>query len=435
MDIPPALMNTSFHLRDGELWVESLPVVDLAARYGTPLYVYSRATFQQNWLAFDQALSGHPHQICYAVKANSNISLLSILAQAGSGFDIVSQGELKRVLQAGGDPKKVVFSGVGKLAIEIAYALEVGVGCFNVESPEELHRIHEIAIKLGKIAPIAIRVNPDVDAGTHPYISTGLKENKFGVDLDEVMPLYQQANQLPGIKIVGIACHIGSQLMDLEPFLAAFDCIQRIHQDLKKQGIEISQLDLGGGLGVTYRHEKSIGFQEYGASLLKRLQNEKKLKLILEPGRAIVANAGILVTRVEYSKHTQHKNFVIVDAGMNDLLRPALYQAEQEIIPVKMPQSDVLTRRYDVVGPVCETSDFLGKDRKLAVKSGDYLAVLTAGAYGFSMSSNYNTRPRAAEILVEGNTVQMIRERETFEQLLENEILSMNMASSRNRNG
>lgn len=411
--------NTAFHLRDGQLYVEDIAVADCAARFGTPLYIYSRATLEQNWRAFDVALSGHPHAICYAVKANSNIAILNLLAKMGSGFDIVSQGELMRVLRAGGEAQKIVFSGVGKLASEIEYALAVGIGCFNVESKDELMRISDIASRMKKVAPIALRINPNIHAGTHPYISTGLKENKFGIDLEEVLSLYLQAAASAHFKILGIACHIGSQLTDIKPFLEAFDSVYTLYQTLKEKGITIHHLDLGGGLGVTYRNERPPSVLEYGKKLIERL-DQVPVKLMLEPGRAIVANAGILVTRVEYLKHTGHKNFAIVDAGMNDLLRPALYQAEQEIMPV-IPTKNATTRVYDVVGPVCETSDFLGKNRQLAIREGDLLAVLSAGAYGFTMSSNYNTRPRAAEVLVDGLNAHVIRRRETIEALFADE--------------
>lgn len=405
--------------RDGQLYAEDIPLSTLADRFGTPLYVYSRATLTRHYYAFDSALGEHPHEICYAVKANSNIAVLNILARLGAGFDIVSQGELERVLAAGGAPEKIVFSGVGKLKPEIIRALEVGVGCINVESPQELERISRIAVSIGKTASIGLRVNPDIDAGTHPYISTGLKENKFGVELKAALALYQQAAQLPNIRIVGLSCHIGSQVTELAPFLAACDRMYQLYMLLQEKGIAIQHLDLGGGLGVRYRTENPPSPAEQGAALLAHIPN-KQLKIILAPGRAIAANAGILLTRVEYLKHTPHKNFAIVDAGMNDLLRPALYQAEQEILPVYTRQSLPLTE-YDVVGPVCETGDFLGKQRKLAIEVGDLLIVRAAGAYGFSMSSNYNSRPRAAEVMVDGDQAYLIRERETIASLFAGE--------------
>jgi diaminopimelate decarboxylase len=405
----------------GRLFAEQVAVTELAARFGTPLYVYSRATLERHWHAFDRALGQHPHQICFAVKANANIAVLNVLARLGSGFDIVSCGELERVLVAGGKPESIVFSGVGKLAYEIERALEVGIGCFNIESAAELERVAHIAGRLGKVARISIRVNPDIDARTHPYISTGLKENKFGVNADESIALYQVAAKLPQIEVLGIACHIGSQLTELQPFLDALDKIQQLRLELRKHGIVLRRLDLGGGLGVRYQTENPPSPEEYGAALLARLQGDP-IPLVLEPGRAIVANAGILVTRVEYLKHAAHKNFAIVDAGMNDLLRPALYQAEQEIVPViRRPETAV--QCYDVVGPVCETGDFLGKERELAVLPGDLLAIRSAGAYGFCMSSNYNSRGRAAEVMVDGNQSYLIRRRETLHELFEHEEL------------
>jgi diaminopimelate decarboxylase len=399
----------------GQLFAEEIPCKVLAERFGTPLYVYSRATLERHYLAFDQALDPQPHEICYAVKANSNIAVLNVLARLGAGFDIVSQGELERVLLAGGKPEKIVFSGVGKLTAEIERALAVGIGCFNVESPAELERLQTIASQMGKIAPIAIRVNPDIDARTHPYISTGLKENKFGIEAALALTLYQQARLFPNIQIKGLGCHIGSQLLDLQPFLAACDRIYQLYLALQEQGIPIEHLDLGGGLGICYRTETPPTPAEYGAALLQRIPN-KQLKIIVEPGRAIAANAGVLLTRVEYLKHTPHKNFAIVDAAMNDLIRPALYQAEQEILPVCSDQT-MASSYYDVVGPVCETGDFLGKNRQLAIQQGDLVMIRSAGAYGFTMSSNYNSRPRAAEIMVDGDQAYVIRERESLASL------------------
>lgn len=405
--------------RQGQLFAEEIPIADLVARWGTPLYVYSRATLERHYMVFDQALGNHPHEICYAVKANANIAVLNVLARLGAGFDIVSRGELERVLAAGGKPEKIVFSGVGKLDHEIERAIAVGIGCFNVESQAELEQINRLAKAQGKIANIAMRVNPDIDARTHPYISTGLKENKFGIDKAQALALYQEAANLPYLHSIGLACHIGSQLTELTPFLEALDYIYQLYQSLQQQGISLQHLDLGGGLGVRYRHEQPPSPAEYGAELLKRLP-DKQLKIILAPGRAIAANAGILVTRIVSLKHAIHKNFAIVDAAMNDLLRPALYQAEQEIIPV-CTRMDIAPQTYDVVGPVCETGDFLGKNRQLAIQSTDLLAVRTAGAYGFSMSSNYNSRPRAAEVMVDGRDAYLIRERETFDSLFAGE--------------
>ncbi len=410
-----------FLQREGELFAEDIPIADLAARYGTPLYIYSRATLERHWRVFDAALAGHAHRICYAVKANSNIAVLQVLAKLGSGFDIVSQGELERVLAAGGSPAKIIFSGVGKLASEIERALEVGISCFNVESAAELERIQSIAVKLGKIAPVAIRVNPNIDARTHPYISTGLKENKFGVDSAEVIALYQKINSSSHLRAVGIACHIGSQLTDLTPFLEAFARIYELYTQLQNCEIQLSHIDLGGGLGVCYLAETPPSPEEYAAALLKHLGSDP-VELIFEPGRAIAANAGILVTQVEYLKHTGHKNFAVVDAAMNDFLRPALYQAEQTILPVKT-RTDVPVGVYDVVGPVCETADFLGKGRQLAIAAGDLLAIRTAGAYGFTMASNYNSRRRPAEVLVDKKEAYLIRRREEWHELFSQEAL------------
>ena len=401
-----------FEYRNDQLWGEQVALTGVAERYGTPCYVYSRATLERHWNAFDQALGGHPHLICYAVKANSNLALLNLLARLGSGFDIVSVGELERVLQAGGDPAKVVFSGVGKRADEMRRALEAGIRCFNVESVPELERLSRVASEAGCLAPISLRVNPDVDARTHPYISTGLKENKFGVDIGEARAVYRRAAELPGLSVVGVDCHIGSQLTEVAPFVDALDRVLALVDDLGTDGIGIRHLDLGGGLGIRYGDEQPPSPQDYVAPLLERL-GARDCEILLEPGRAIVGNAGVLLTRVEYLKCTAHRNFAVVDAAMNDLLRPALYDAWQDIVPV-MPRTDTPERLYDVVGPVCETGDFLGKERRLAVQEGDLLAVRSAGAYGFSMSSNYNSRPRAAEVLVDGDRAHLVRERETL---------------------
>ena len=405
-----------FQYKNEQLYVEDLPVKQLAEEFGTPLYIYSRATLERHWHAFDSALGDYPHLICYAVKANSNIGILNVMAKLGSGFDIVSQGELERVLAAGGEASKVVFSGVAKSRAEIMRALEVGIRCFNVESIAELHHINQIAGEMGKVAPISLRVNPDVDAHTHPYISTGLKENKFGVSVDEAREVYKLAATLPYVKITGMDCHIGSQLTELQPFLDATDRLIRLIEQLKEDGITLKHLDLGGGLGVTYTDETPPHPSDYAAALLNKLKNYKDLEIILEPGRAIAANAGILVAKVQYLKSNESRNFAITDTGMNDMIRPALYEAYMNIIEIDR----TLGREkaiYDVVGPVCETSDFLGKQRELAIAEGDYIAQRSAGAYGASMSSNYNSRPRTAEVLVDGNKAHLIRRRENLSEL------------------
>ena len=405
-----------FQYKNEQLYVEDLPVKQLAEEFGTPLYIYSRATLERHWHAFDSALGEHPHLICYAVKANSNIGILNVMAKLGSGFDIVSQGELERVLAAGGDASKVVFSGVAKSRAEIMRALEVGIRCFNVESVAELHHINQIAGEMGKMAPISLRVNPDVDAHTHPYISTGLKENKFGVSVDEAREVYKLAATLPHVKITGMDCHIGSQLTELHPFLDATDRLIRLMEQLKEDGITLKHLDLGGGLGVTYTDETPPHPSDYAAALLNKLKDYEDLEIILEPGRAIAANAGILVAKVQYLKSNESRNFAITDTGMNDMIRPALYEAYMNIIEIDR----TLGREkaiYDVVGPVCETSDFLGKQRELAIAEGDYIAQRSAGAYGASMSSNYNSRPRTAEVLVNGDKAHLIRRRESLSEL------------------
>ncbi|MDG2785361.1 diaminopimelate decarboxylase [Vibrio parahaemolyticus] len=400
---------------DGQLWAEDVPLQALAEQYGTPLYVYSRATLERHWKAFDSAVGQHPHLVCYAVKANSNLGVLNTLARLGSGFDIVSGGELERVIAAGGDPKKVVFSGVGKTSAEMKRALELGIKCFNVESEPELERLNKVAGELGVIAPISLRINPDVDAKTHPYISTGLRDNKFGIAFDRAPDVYKFAQSLPNLNVQGIDCHIGSQLTNIDPFIDATDRLLALIDDLKTQGINIRHLDVGGGLGVVYRDELPPQPSDYAKALLGRLENHQDLELIFEPGRAIAANAGILLTRVEFLKHTEHKNFAIIDAAMNDLMRPALYQAWQDIVPVSPRKGEAQT--YDLVGPICETGDFLGKDRALVLQEGDLLAVRSAGAYGFVMSSNYNTRTRAAEVMVDGNQSHLVRQREELTSL------------------
>lgn len=411
-----------FQYQQQQLMAEYLPVAQIAQQFGTPLYIYSRATLERHWYAFDDAFGDHPHLICFAVKSNANIAVLNLMARLGSGFDIVSQGELERVLAAGGDAAKIVFSGVAKTEGEIIRALEVGIRCFNVESVSELKRINQVAEKLGKIAPISLRVNPDVDAKTHPYISTGLKENKFGISVEEAREVYYLAAKLSHVQISGMDCHIGSQLTELQPFLDATDRLLRLIQQLKEDGIELQHLDLGGGLGVPYHGETPPHPTEYTEALLKKLQAYPKLEIILEPGRAITANAGILVTKVEYLKSNESRHFAIVDAGMNDMIRPALYQAYMEIIEVDR----TLNRQsmvYDIVGPICETSDFLGKQRKLAIAEGDFIAQRSAGAYGASMSSNYNSRPRAAEVMVDGDQVYLIKRRENYAELWQYEQL------------
>ena len=411
-----------FQYKNNQLMAENLPVKQLAEQFGTPLYVYSRATLERHWHAFNNAFGEHPHLVCFAVKSNPNIAILNIMAKLGSGFDIVSQGELERVLAAGGDAGKVVFSGVAKSRQEIARALEVNIRCFNVESEAELLRINQIAGEMGKIAPISLRVNPDVDAHTHPYISTGLKENKFGVSVEQAREVYKAAATLPNIKIVGMDCHIGSQLTELQPFLDAVDRLIVLMEQLKQDGIRLKHLDLGGGLGVTYTDETPPHPTEYAKALWEKLSAFSELEIIVEPGRAITANAGILVTKVEYLKSNESRHFAIVDAGMNDMIRPALYQAYMNILEIDR----TLVREekmYDVVGPICETSDFLGKQRKLAIAEGDYLAQRSAGAYGASMSSNYNSRPRTAEVMVDGDKAYLIRRREALNELWQLESL------------
>lgn len=405
-----------FEYKNQQLFAEEVAIADIIKAHGTPAYIYSRATLERHWHAFDNAFGDHPHLICFAVKSNSNIALLNVMAKLGSGFDIVSQGELERVLAAGGDASKVVFSGVAKSHSEIARALEVGVRCFNVESIPELHRINEVAGKMGKVAPISLRVNPDVDAKTHPYISTGLKENKFGVSVQQAREVYRLAKSLPNVKITGMDCHIGSQLTELQPFLDATDRLIVLMEQLKEDGIELHHLDLGGGLGVPYHGEQPPHPTEYAKALLEKLRAYPNLEIILEPGRAISANAGILVTKVEYLKSNEDRNFAIVDTGMNDMIRPALYEAYMEITEVDQSLNREASV-YDVVGPICETSDFLGKERTLSVAEGDYVAMRSAGAYGAAMSSTYNSRPQAVEILVDGAKAHLIKARADFADL------------------
>lgn len=402
-----------FSYQNNVLFAEGVALSDIANTYGTPCYVYSRATLERHFTAYQSAFAGRPHLICYAVKANANLAVLSILAKLGAGFDIVSLGELERVLRAGGEASKTVFSGVGKQAEEMAKALEYGVHCFNVESVPELYRLNEVALANGKVAHISFRVNPDVDAGTHPYISTGLKDNKFGVAITEAEEIYRKAAELEGIKIVGIDCHIGSQLTETRPFIDALDRVLVLVDKLGTHGIKLKHIDIGGGLGVRYQDERPPEPQDYVAEVLAKL-GDRDLTVVMEPGRSISANAGVLLTRVEYLKNNEEKHFAIVDAAMNDLMRPALYSAWQEIVPV-MPREDGKSELYDVVGPVCETGDFLGKERPLNLQEGDLLAVRSAGAYGFAMSSNYNSRNRAPELIVDGSEVFVGRRRETHE--------------------
>jgi diaminopimelate decarboxylase len=404
--------------RNGELYVEDTPLAAVAARFGTPTYVYSRAAFTQHYLSYAQALGSHPGLICYAIKANSNLGVLNLLAKLGAGFDIVSLGELERVLRAGGNPSKIVFSGVGKTAEEMARALDVGIFCFNVESEAELEILAQVAAEKGVVANISLRVNPDVDANTHPYISTGLKENKFGIDIERAPAVYARAAQLPSLSIQGVDCHIGSQLTQLTPFLDALDRLLVLIDQLATAGIHIHHLDLGGGLGVTYRSETPPDIADYMGAIKAKL-GDRKLSLMFEPGRSISANAGVLLTKVLYLKPTEHKNFAIIDAAMNDNIRPSLYQAWQEIRAVK-PRAQA-GKQWDLVGPICETGDFLGKDRELAIEPGDLLSMMSTGAYGFSMSSNYNTRGRAAEVIVDGDQIHLVRARETIDDMLRGE--------------
>ncbi len=410
----------SFEYRDGRLFGEDVALDTIAATWGTPTYVYSRDMLERSYLAWGQALEGGKGMACYAVKANSNIAVLNVLARLGAGFDIVSVGELQRVIRAGGDPSRVVFSGVAKLPSEMEEALKAGIHCFNVESEDELERLNEVAGRLGKSAPISLRVNPDVDAKTHPYISTGLKENKFGIAIERAVEVYQRAAALPHLQIVGIDCHIGSQLTEMAPFLDALDRLLVVVDQLQDAGITLQHLDLGGGLGVCYTDEQPPKPQQYIAAVLEKL-GDRDLQLIFEPGRSIAANAGVMLTRVEFLKCTGEKNFAIIDGAMNDLQRPALYDAYHEIIPLQLPADDSDSKCWDLVGPVCETGDFLGKNRELSLAPDDLLAVCSAGAYGFTMSSNYNTRNRAAEVMIDDNRFHLIRERETIEHQLKGE--------------
>ena len=410
----------AFSLKNGQLHAESVPLAEIAARFGTPCYVYSRAALESSLDEFLQELAGIDSLVCYAMKANSNLAVLNVFARRGAGFDIVSGGELKRALAAGADPKKIVFSGVGKTAAEMTLALTTGILCFNVESVPELVRLNDVAAGLGVKAPVSLRVNPNVDAKTHPYISTGLKENKFGVAYDDALAIYQHAASLPHLEIVGIDCHIGSQLLDPAPFAEALDKLLLLIDQLAGQGITLHHIDLGGGLGIRYQDEEAPSVKAYLQPLLHKLK-QRGLKILLEPGRRLVGNAGVLLTRVEYLKPGEVKNFAIVDAAMNDLARPALYDAWHDIVPVVPRQTPA--SHWDVVGPICESGDFLGRQRALAIEAGDLLAILSAGAYGMAMSSNYNTRPRAAEVMVDGSQIHLVRRRESVEDLYASESL------------
>lgn len=409
-----------FHYKRNQLYGEEMSLADIAREFGTPCYVYSETTLNDNWQAFENAFRGFPHRICYAVKANSNLAILRFFAEKGAGFDIVSLGELERVLAVKGDPKKIIFSGVGKQTQEIVKALEVGVGCFDIESLPELERIAAIATELKKTATIALRVNPDIDARTHPYISTGLSTNKFGIEYKDILPICHRIQKMPFIHLTGIACHIGSQLTELSPFLEASSRMLALFQQLKEAGIPLAHINMGGGLGVQYHEEKIPALEDYVKALCDTFK-QHAIEIIIEPGRALVANAGVLLTQVEYIKTTTHKNFAIVDAGMNDMMRHALYEAWHDILPVSMRSEDAPI--YDIVGPVCESSDVLGKDRQLAIKTGDVLAVKTTGAYGFCMSSNYNSRPRPPEVMIKRNKAYLIRKREDVKELFISENL------------
>ncbi|MBQ0759488.1 MAG: diaminopimelate decarboxylase [Zhongshania sp.] len=408
-----------FHYVNGELHAESVPLSKIAAEFGSPCYVYSRGYLEQRFTEYTEALAGQDHLVCYAVKANSNIAVLNVLARLGAGFDIVSAGELERVLAAGGKPERIVFSGVGKTAAEMERALKVGIHCFNVESEAELERLNSVAAAMNVVAPISVRVNPDVDAKTHPYISTGLRDNKFGIDIERAPQVYRRAASLANIEIKGIDCHIGSQLIDTSPFLDALERVLSLVDVLADMDITISHLDLGGGLGVRYRDETAPVTGDYIRAIREKL-GDRKVTLMFEPGRSITANAGVLLTRVEYLKLNDHKNFAIIDAAMNDMIRPSLYSAWMDLIAVQ-PRQDGVLRSYDFVGPVCETGDFLAKDRELCIEEGDLLALASSGAYGFTMSSNYNSRGRAAEVMVDGDKYHLIRTRETVTDLMRGE--------------
>lgn len=403
------------HYRGAELFIEEVSLKKIAEKFGTPCYVYSRSAIENNWHTFDNAFKELRHRICYAVKANSNLAVLNVLANLDSGFDIVSLGELERVIAAGGDTKKIVFSGVGKKRIEIEKAIEKKIFCFNIESEPELERLNEIASAMQTSVDVALRINPNIDPHTHTHITTGLNESKFGIDIYDVLPLAKKMETLSSLHLIGIASHIGSQIVQLTPFLKVVDCLLEIYKELEKLGMKLQHINIGGGLGITYHDEHPPGIREYAHKLQEKLQ-DYDIEVVLEPGRAIVGNAGVLLSRVEYLKHTQHKNFALIDAGMNDLLRPALYDAWQNILPVEL-HNQLEKKFYDIAGPVCESADFLGKDRELALKSGDLLAIDSSGAYGFSMSSNYNSRCRAAEVLVDKDNMVLVRRREKIDEL------------------
>lgn len=414
------------YYNDNQLYIEEVSLKEIAELYGTPSYIYSYNNLITQWKAFNNAFSSHPHLICYAVKANSNLNILRIFAELQSGFDIVSIGELERVLKAGGDPKKIVFSGVGKRVDEIKKAIQSGIYCFNVESAAELDRLQLIAEEIQTSINIALRVNPNVDPRTHAHISTGLNENKFGIDLEDVLPLCKTLSSMPALNLIGIACHIGSQITELEPFRLTFDCLVSLYQKLVDQGITLKHIDIGGGLGIQYNNEKPPSLLDY-ANIVKEKLSHLPLKIIIEPGRALVGNAGVLLTKVEYLKHSAHRNFAIVDAGMNDLIRPALYDAWQEILPVEIRETP--KKYYDIAGPVCESADFLGKHRLLSLEGDDLLVVKSAGAYGFSMSSNYNSRCRPIEVMINKKDIKIIRRRETIEELFAAENLTVGSGS------
>ena len=407
-------MNDYFEYRQDSLYAEQVSLAEVARRFGTPCYVYSRAALESAYREFERALAPHAHLVCYAVKANPNLAILNLFARLGAGFDIVSGGELQRVLAAGGMANKVVFSGVGKREDEMRLALQAGILCFNVESAAELERLNRVAGEMGKIAPVSLRVNPDVDAKTHPYISTGLKQSKFGIAYDQALPLYRRAAGMAHLRVTGIDCHIGSQITEVSPFIAAAEKVLALADQLAAENIVLEHIDLGGGLGIRYDNESPPAIADYAHALLVALRG-RSAKLIVEPGRILAGNAGVLLTRIEYLKHGEEKNFAIVDAAMNDLMRPALYDAFHAIQPVQKNRHRA--RHYEVVGPVCESGDFLGHARELGIAAGDVLALMSAGAYGMSMSSNYNTRPRAAEVMVDGESVHLIRARETVAQL------------------
>ena len=413
---------SSFAYANGQLGAEGVSLAEVARRFGTPCYVYSRAAIEQQWHAYNGAFGAQSHLICYAVKASSNIAILNVLARLGSGFDIVSRGELERVVRAGGDPRKVVFSGVGKRRDEIERALEADIKCFNVESEAELDQINRIAAAAGKTAPVSLRVNPDIDVNTHPYIATGLRVNKFGIPYESALALYEKAAAMSHIRVIGIDCHIGSQITVLTPFIDALKRLRILIDQIEGTGISIRHIDIGGGLGINYRDEMAPPAGEYIKAVLEVFSG-KNYELIVEPGRSITGNAGVLLTRVEYIKKTPHRNFVIVDAAMNDILRPSLYDAWHDIIPVQLPPAGTAGDIYDIVGPVCETGDFLGRDRKLSLAAGDLLAVCSAGAYGFSMSSIYNARPRACEVMLDRGQIHEIRRRESIEEMMTGEFL------------